>query len=114
MNPLSVRLSRVAGGASVDLFIEVEAKTGTFWLELDSGNNGPVLLSTHALAQLGLDITQSSLPLTLNVIGLGSIESEAVVSDLIYDGLLNTTFLNDIVLTVDLASGKAWAKKHNE
>jgi hypothetical protein len=113
MNSLSARLSRQAGGASMDLFIEVEAKTGTIWLELDSGNNGPVILSKHAVTQLGLDTTQSSLPVTLNVIGLGPVKNEAVVSDLIYDGLLNTKFLNDIILTIDLASGRAWAKKHN-
>ncbi len=112
MKPLSVRLSRQGGGASIDLFVEVEAKSGTIWLELDSGNNGPVLLSKHAVAQLGLDTTQSSLPVLLNMVGLGPVKNEAVVSDLIYDGLLNTKFLNETVLTIDLSAGKAWAKVH--
>ena len=114
MTPLSIRLSRQAGGASVDLFIEVAAKRGTIWLELDSGNNGPVLLGKHAVEQLGLDATQTNLPVTLNVIGLGPVKNEAVVGDLIYDGLLNTRFLNDVVLTIDLASVKAWAKSRIE
>lgn len=112
MKPLSVRLSRQGGGASIDLFIEVEAKTETIWLELDSGNNGPVLLSKHAAAQLGLDPAQNNLSVVLNIIGLGPVKNEAVVSDTIYDGLLNARFLNEAVLTMDLSAGKAWAKVH--
>jgi predicted aspartyl protease len=114
MAPLSIRLSRQAGGASLDLFVEVRAKRGTIWLELDSGNNGPVLLSKHAIEQLGLDAAQTSLPLTLDVIGLGAVKCEAAVGDLIYDGLLNARFLNDAVLTVDLASTRAWAKLRSQ
>jgi hypothetical protein len=110
MKPLSVRLSRQGGGASIDLFVEVEAKTGTIWLELDSGNNGPVLLSKHAVTQLGLDTAQNNLSVTLNIIGLGPVKNAAVVSDTIYDGLLNAKFLNETVLTMDLSAGKAWAK----
>ena len=110
MKPLSVRLSRQGGGASIDLFVEVEAKTGTIWLELDSGNNGPVLLSKHAVTQLGLDTAQNNLSVMLNIIGLGPVKNEAVVSDTIYDGLLNAKFLNETVLTMDLSAGKAWAK----
>jgi hypothetical protein len=110
MKPLSVRLSRQGGGASIDLFVEVEAKTGTLWLELDSGNNGPVLLSKHAVAQLGLDPAQNNLSVMLNIVGLGPVKNEVVVSDTIYDGLLNAKFLNETVLTLDLSAGKAWAK----
>jgi predicted aspartyl protease len=110
MKPLSVRLSRQAGGAAIDLFVEVEAKTGTIWLELDSGNNGPVLLSKHAVSQLGLDTAQNNLSVTLNIIGLGPVKTEAVVRDTIYDGLLNAKFLEETVLTLDLSAAKAWAK----
>lgn len=62
------------------------------------------------MEQLGLDTAQTSLPVTLNVVGLGAVKCEAAVVDVIYDGLLNTRFLNDAVLTVDLASTRAWAK----
>jgi hypothetical protein len=110
MKPLSVRLSRQGGGASIDLFVEVEAKTGTIWFELDSGNNGPVLLSKHAVAQLGLDPAQNNLSVMLNIVGLGPVKNEAAVSDTIYDGLLNANFLNETVLTLDLSAGKAWAR----
>jgi hypothetical protein len=61
-----------------------------------------------------LDASQTSQPVTLDVIGLGPVRNEAVVADLIYDGLLNARFLNDVVLTIDLASVKAWAKLRTE
>jgi hypothetical protein len=114
MKPLSIRLSRQAGGAALDVFVEVAAKVGNVWLELDSGNNGPMMLSKHAMEQLGLDPGQKAQPVTLDVIGLGPFRSEAAAADLIYDGLLNVDFFNDAVVTLDLASGKAWAKQRKK
>lgn len=109
---VAVRLSRQAGGAAIDLFLEVSAPGGSLWLELDSGNAGPVLLSPHALTQLGLtpkgDEPQR---VTLDVRGLGPTAVDAVTKDLIYDGLLNARFLESVVISVDLASGRAWITK---
>jgi hypothetical protein len=113
MKPLSIRLSRQAGGAALDVFVEVAAKVGNVWLELDSGNNGPVMLSKHAMEQLGLDPAQKAQPVTLDVVGLGPFKSDAAAADLIYDGLLNVAFFNDTIVTLDLASGKAWAKQRS-
>jgi len=111
-SPVAVRLSRQAGGAAIDLFLEVSAPGGSLWLELDSGNAGPVLLSPHALTQLGLtpkgDEPQR---VTLDVRGLGPTAVDAVTKDLIYDGLLNARFLESVVISVDLASGRAWITK---
>lgn len=111
-SPVAVRLSRQAGGAAIDLFLEVSAPGGSLWLELDSGNAGPVLLSPHALTQLGLT-TKGDEPrrVTLDVRGLGPTAVDAVTKDLIYDGLLNARFLESVVISVDLASGRAWITK---
>ena len=49
--------------------------------------------------------------MTLNVRGLGPTPLEIAVKDLIYDGLLNAAFLESVVLTVDLPSGRAWAAR---
>lgn len=115
MKPLSVRTSRQAGGATLDLFVEVKAKTGTIWLELDSGNAGPVRISPHAVTQLGLEAgLNERLPITLDVPELGLLRNEAYVDERIYDGLLNTIFLNGIVLTVDLSANRAWAVQRDQ
>src|SRR6185437_3243318 len=44
MRPINVRITVDASGAVVP-FIEARAKTGTLWLEVDSGNDGPVFLA---------------------------------------------------------------------
>lgn len=113
MQPLSVRTSRQAGGAALDLFLEIEAVQGSVWLELDSGNNGPVLLSPHALVQLGLPESGPAVrDVPLHVRGLGPISMQVAVKPMIYDGLLNAAFLDSVVLAVDLRSEQAWAKRH--
>ena len=115
MNPLSVRFSRQAGGAALDIFVEVKAKTGTIWLELDSGNAGPVRLSPHAIRQLGIDASLNDrLPIALDISGLGPMPNEAYVDERNIDGLLNTIFLKDILLSVDFSSGRAWAIKNTD
>lgn len=112
LRPLSVRLSRQGGGAAMDLFLEVASPGGSLWLELDSGNAGPVLLSPHALAQLGVTLSgEGPQRVALDVGGLGPMPVDAVARELIYDGLLNAKFLESVVLTVDLRSARAWAAR---
>jgi hypothetical protein len=110
---IPVRASRQAGGAALDLFLEARTAQGSIWLELDSGNAGPVLISPHAMAQLGLSLSpEQPGRVALEVPGLGATSVDAVVKDLIYDGLLNAAFLESIVLTVDLVAERAWATRH--
>jgi hypothetical protein len=110
MHPISVRMVRGSGGDVVP-FIEVRAKTGTLWMEVDSGNNGPVFLAPHSQQQLGISIPEHGRqPLDLDVIGLGPVPVTAASRDLINDGQLDPAFLRQIQLTVDFEHGRAWAK----
>lgn len=110
MRPVNVRVTLDASGAVVP-FIEARAKTGTLWLEVDSGNNGPVFLSPHAQHQLGISIPQhTTRPFDLDVIGLGRMPITVASRNLIYDGQLDPAFLRRIVLTLDLAHDRAWAR----
>lgn len=107
---VSIRTSRQAGGATLDVFLAIDTPNDSIWLELDSGNAGPVLLSPHALTQLGLSLSgEQPRHVTLNVRGLGPTPLEVTAKDLIYDGLLNAAFLESVVLTIDLPTGRAWA-----
>lgn len=109
---LRVRLARQAGGAGLDLFVAVDAPRGPLWLEWDAGNTTPVLLSPHAVEQLGLDLSRDEpRPVELAVSGLGPVRLTALVRDTIYDGLLNTQFFLDHVFTLDLARNELWAKR---
>ncbi|MGH7690155.1 MAG: hypothetical protein ACREN3_11170, partial [Gemmatimonadaceae bacterium] len=111
MYRIHLRLARGAGGDVVP-FIEVRAHTGTLWLEVDSGNDGPVFLAPHAMEQLALHISRGGrTTLALDVIGLGTIPVRAATRDLVFDGQLDPAFLRQIVLTIDLATGHAWAAR---
>ncbi len=111
MHPIHVRLARGPGG-DVDPFIEVRADTGTVWLEVDSGNNGPVFLAPEALQQLGGHVAKGKrAEMSLDVIGLGPVPAMVVRREMIYDGQLDPAFLRRIVLTIDLATGRAWAAR---
>jgi hypothetical protein len=110
MRQLSLRMSRQAGGAALDVFLEVNTSHGSIWLELDSGNAGPALLSAHALTQLGMSLPgDQPQRVMLNLKGLNPIPVDVAAKELIYDGLLNAAVLESIVLTVDLRSARAWA-----
>jgi hypothetical protein len=110
MRPIEVRMVRGAGGDVVP-FIEARARTGTLWMEADSGNDGPVFLAPVAQQQLGISIApHSKQQLDLDVIGLGPVPVTAATRDLIYDGQLDPGFLRQIELTVDFEHGRAWAR----
>lgn len=112
MAPLNARFSHQASGSSIDLFVEVRAKTGSLWLEVDTGNIGPVLLATHALRQLGLIEEKGagnwSGEVPLDIIGLDEIKVSAVEADLIYDGVLNFETIKQLILTIDFPNERAW------
>lgn len=110
MHRVGVRLSSGPGGDVVP-FIQVRARTGTLWMEVDSGNNGPVFLAPNAVAQLQLDPGSAAhFPTTLDVVGLGRVPVVAARRNLIYDGQLDPAFLRRIVLTIDFARETAWAE----
>jgi len=112
MKPINVRVTVDASGAVVP-FIQARARVGTLWLEVDSGNDGPVFLAPHAQQQLGISIPEhATRPLDLEVIGLGRVHIDAASRNLIYDGQLNPAFLRQMEFTIDLAQDRAWARLH--
>ncbi len=111
MREVQVRPSTQGGGAGFDLFLKIEAPRGDLWLEIDSGNAAGLILSPHALTQLGVDRPRDPdqpVPVTLRIAGFGSYSASAIVKDTIYDGLLDARFLIAHRLTLDPSSGRAW------
>lgn len=113
---LTVRAARQGGGAAFDLFVAVDSPRGPLWFELDSGALSPVLVASHAAELLGLDLSpEEGRPATLPIAGLGPVEVMAQEKpDLIYDGLLNAAFLENLVITMDLDEIQAWAVLEQE
>lgn len=106
---LRLREAHQAAGSSLDVFLAIESEPGPLWFELDSGNAGPVLIAPHAAEQLGLDLSGTEpRGVTLNLAGYGPVTVQAVAREMIYDGLLNASFLEDHVVTLDLRRERAW------
>ena len=124
MKKMSARLDNQCGGACLDMFIEVRAQQGSIWLELDTGNSGPLLLAPRALKQLGLncgtegkelggsaesDGSEASLcEITLDFVGLGPVTVIAKQQEMIYDGVINADTIRKLLLTMDLQTGEVW------
>jgi hypothetical protein len=109
MRELTVRPGRECAGASLDLYVRALAPTGDLWLEMDCGNLQPVLLAPHAYKQLGVSAPGDSTgPLRLELAGAGPETFQAKAVDMIYDGLLNSAYFRQHLVTFDLKSMRAW------
>jgi len=110
--PVMLRAGRQSGGASLDIFLAIEAPSGPLWMELDSGSVVPALLAPHAARALGIEL-DSATPkkVELTVAGLGRVSVDATEREMIYDGLLGARFVGEFVWMIDLGTMRAWARR---
>ena len=95
--PVPIRVSRPVQGLAREVFVAAELGGRTLWLELDSGNAGPVLLGAH----VGQHANDGELTFEL---GGSPWTTEGRVEPLILDGNLGRTFFDGRTLTLDLAA----------
>lgn len=116
MRPVPLRLGRQAGGAAIDAFIPLTGNPASAWFLVDSGNTGSVIVSPHAQEQLGLsDLASDQSHLAeIHIAGFGALNTEVRFDDRIYDGLLSISSLEQLVITLDLAHGKAWIRRSSQ
>ena len=120
MTPVNIRINTETGGWGLDVFVEVDAPKGSLWFLLDSGNLSDMFIAPHAIEQLGLTPPESDketndsesdvFEMTLNIVGLEPLNVKARKEELIYDGVLNASTIEKLVLTMDLTNGRMWAK----
>lgn len=114
MKGLQSRLSRELGGYGVDVFFALKSSKGKVWMLLDTGNTNRLLLAPHAQEQLGIELDKSkektAKNISLDLIGFGNFEAEAREREMIYDGMLNYDTIAKMLITMDLRTGKSWAK----
>lgn len=111
MKPLRIRAARQSGGAALDIFVAVDSPHDTLWLELDSGNAGPVLVSPHAAEQLGLKLNGETTAATLRLSPETEYSCTVASKETIYDGVLNATFFQQHIVTLDLKNMRAWLRR---
>jgi hypothetical protein len=103
------RLVRDGEGVCLTVNAGVPTSKGLVWMELDTGNNGPIVIGSHIAPLLGLrpDIStpqHAHFDLTEGV----SVDHDAVVQDLIMDGNLGEEVLHHWDVTLDLVTGQVW------
>jgi hypothetical protein len=111
-----VRIVRASDGASLEVFLGVATPRGTAWMELDTGNAGPTIFVSRAMAPLlGLDDANTApkdakrQPATLNFgPGIRFSGLARVFPGMVEDGNIGVQFLRNWDLTVDLAHARAW------
>jgi hypothetical protein len=106
-----IRVVRDAEGLALSLNAGVPTPDGMAWMELDTGNLGPVVVSREIAPLLGLDpaitdVQQAHFKLAGGI----DVEGPARVRDLILDGDIGHGVLLKWDLTLDLVSGRAWFK----
>ncbi|MDQ4121193.1 MAG: hypothetical protein M3209_07090 [Acidobacteriota bacterium] len=115
MKALESRIGSQGGGAIIDIFVAANTPKGKIWMEFDTGNFSGILFSPHAQEMLGINFdapnrAKMSKPVKLDIIGLGTIEMPARERNMIYDGMLNYDTISKWIVTIDLKTGKMWAK----
>jgi hypothetical protein len=108
MTPLKTRLATGDDGAALVLFVAARADSGELWLEFDSGNLDELLLAPHAMQALARRAVPDTTTVLLHLAGAAPIDIRARVRPLIYDGVLNASFIEQRVFTMDLISGRVW------
>lgn len=117
MKPLMSRLSREGGGATLDFFVAAQTPKGKIWMLVDTGNTNKLLFRKQAQQQLGISLYNEKgekiqKNVKLDLIGYGAVEADALPRDMIYDGMLNYEIIKNILWSVDLQTGKVWAKQN--
>ena len=111
---IPIRLVRDVEGVALAVDAGVPTPLGMAWMELDSGNGGTFVIANHLASLFHLDPDKKEpQPVKFELAGGIPVEGTARTRDLIMDGNIASQFFKKWVLTIDLASGRAWLAPHS-
>jgi hypothetical protein len=111
---IPVRLVRDAEGIALEIDAAVPTPLGMAWMELDSGNGGTLVIARHVASLFHLDPDKKEpQPVKFEIAAGIPVEGAARTPDMIMDGNIGARFFTKWVLTLDLASGRAWLAPHS-
>jgi hypothetical protein len=106
---LPLRIVRDAEGVALTADIAVPTAEGTAWMELDTGNLGPIAISKTIAPLFGLTPGRKKTASVTFALAQGiTVAGPAWVGDFILDGDIGRSFLCHWDVTLDLASKQAW------
>ena len=104
-----VRLVRDAEGLALTLDAAIKTANGTAWMELDTGNDGGIMVADWLAGEFGLDPKQKEArPIQFQLANGLKGEGPGQARDLIMDGNLGSPVLRNWIVTFDLPHGRAW------
>lgn len=106
---IPIRLVRDAEGVALSVDAAVPTPDGTAWMELDTGSGGSTVVANDIAPLLGMPIglsnpTEYDFALANGIV----VKTPVRTRPLIIDGDIGARFLNDWILTLDLAKSRAW------
>jgi hypothetical protein len=105
----AVRVVRDAEGLALTLDAAVKTANGTAWMELDTGNDGDIVVAGWLADEFGLDPTnKEARPIKFQLANGLKGEGPGHARDLIMDGNLGSQVLQNWIVTFDLPHGRAW------
>ena len=106
-----LRLVRDAEGVALSADVAITTPEGRAWMELDTGNRGPIAVGAHLAGLLGLNPNdKGKQPVTLKIPGGVTVQGPSRLGNFIMDGNIGAQILNGWDLTLDLQQGRAWIK----
>ena len=111
---IPIRVSRHgASGHGLGIYARSRTAKGDLWFEVDSGSGAPVLLSNKVASEAGATdpAATKAQPFKLALSGKGgdvSLDTRAIVRDMIHDGVVGMPVLVQWRLTLDLAHDRMW------
>ncbi|HEX8028308.1 MAG TPA: aspartyl protease family protein [Vicinamibacterales bacterium] len=111
MRPLTIRIATGPSGAETTVYVAARVGGRRVWLLLDSGNGDAALVAPHVAAMAGLKGAEGDAVIEID--GVGPVQLRVRPQPIIYDGVLGASFMQDWILTFDLASARAWAAPTN-
>lgn len=104
-----VRLVRDAEGLALTVDAAVKTPHGIAWMELDTGNDGGIVVADWLADDFGLDPkNKDAQPIKFQLANGLKGEGNGHARDLIMDGNLGSSFLRNWIVTFDLPHGRAW------
>lgn len=106
-----IRLVREAEGVALSVVVGVPTSKGLAWMELDTGNDDPVIVVSKYIAPLlgvypaSHSSQQIKVALAPGIVLEGSAR---IIDDLVMDGNIGIPFLRAWNITLDLKHGRAW------
>lgn len=109
---VAVRVVRDVEGVALTVVGAVPTPAGQAWMELDTGNTGPLMIGQHVARDLKLDPSRhDGQAAAFSLSGGIPVRGPAAIGDLIMDGDVGQSVLGQWDVTLDLARGRAWFRR---